>query len=52
MVSLDESSFEIRVHLPHGITNKIKVLKRRGYGHRNNHRYRNKVLAITQHQPG
>jgi len=35
-----------------GITNKIKVLKRRGYGHRHPHRYRNKVLAITQHQPG
>jgi transposase len=34
-----------------GITNKIKVLKRRGYGHRHPHRYRNKVLAITQHQP-
>jgi transposase len=35
-----------------GITNKIKVLKRRGYGHRNPDRYRNKVLAITRHQPG
>ena len=35
-----------------GITNKIKVLKRRGYRHRHPHRYRNKVLAITQHQPG
>lgn len=35
-----------------GITNKIKVLKRRGYGHRHPHRYRHKVLAITQHQPG
>ncbi len=35
-----------------GITNKIKTLKRRGYGHRHSHRYRNKVLAITQHQPG
>ena len=34
-----------------GITNKIKVLKRRGYGHRNPHHYRNKVLAITPHQP-
>lgn len=34
-----------------GITNKVKVLKRRGYGHRHPHRYRNKVLAITQHQP-
>lgn len=34
-----------------GITNKIKVMKRRGYGHRHPHRYRDKVLAITQHQP-
>lgn len=34
-----------------GITNKIKVLKRRGYGHRNPHRYRHKVLAITPHPP-
>lgn len=32
-----------------GITNKIKVLKRRSYGHTNPHRYRNKVLAISQH---
>jgi transposase len=35
-----------------GITNKIKVMKRRGYGHHDPHRYRHKVLAITQHQPG
>jgi transposase len=34
-----------------GITNKIKVLKRRGYGHRDPHRYRAKVLAITPNQP-
>lgn len=34
-----------------GITNKIKVMKRRGYGHQHPHRYRNKVLAISQHQP-
>ena len=34
-----------------GITNKIKVLKRRGYGHRHPHRYRAKVLAITPNQP-
>jgi len=34
-----------------GITNKIKVLKRRGYGHRNPHRYRAKVLLATSHQP-
>lgn len=34
-----------------GITNKIKVLKRRGYGHRNPHRYRAKVLLATNHQP-
>jgi transposase len=33
-----------------GITNKIKVLKRRGYGHRHPHKYRAKVLAITHHQ--
>jgi transposase len=35
-----------------GITNKIKVLKRRGYRHRNPHRYRAKVLLTTSHQPG
>jgi transposase len=34
-----------------GITNKIKVMKRRGYGHRHPHRYRDKVLAITRHPP-
>jgi transposase len=34
-----------------GITNKIKVLKRRGYGHRHTHRYRAKILATTRHQP-
>jgi len=34
-----------------GITNKIKVMKRRGYGHRQPHRYRAKVLATTRHQP-
>jgi len=34
-----------------GITNKIKVLKRRGYGHRNTNRYRAKILHITRHQP-
>lgn len=34
-----------------GITNKIKVLKRRGYGHRNTDRYRAKILHITRHQP-
>lgn len=34
-----------------GITNKIKVMKRRGYGHRHPHRYRAKVLATTSHQP-
>ncbi len=34
-----------------GITNKIKVMKRRGYGHRHPHRYRAKVLATTRHQP-
>ncbi|MGH8870735.1 MAG: transposase [Acidimicrobiia bacterium] len=33
-----------------GITNKIKVLKRRGYGHRHPHRYRHKVLAVIPHQ--
>ncbi|HKX76397.1 MAG TPA: ISL3 family transposase [Acidimicrobiia bacterium] len=35
-----------------GITNKIKVMKRRGYGHGNSHRYRRKVLLSTNHQPG
>jgi transposase len=30
-----------------GVTNKIKVLKRRGYGHRHPHRYRAKVLLHT-----
>lgn len=34
-----------------GITNKIKVLKRRGYGHRNTNRYRAKILLTTRHQP-
>lgn len=34
-----------------GITNKIKVMKRRGYGHRHQLRYRDKVLLITSHQP-
>lgn len=33
-----------------GVTNKIKVLKRRGYGHRHSRRYRAKVLATTIHQ--
>lgn len=34
-----------------GITNKIKVLKRRGYGHRHSHRYRAKIIATTRHRP-
>ncbi len=34
-----------------GITNKIKVLKRRGYGHRHPHRYRARILLTTHHQP-
>ena len=34
-----------------GITNKIKVLKRRGYGHRHPNRYRAKILLTTSHQP-
>jgi transposase len=34
-----------------GITNKIKVMKRRGYGHRHPNRYRAKVLLTTSHQP-
>jgi transposase len=34
-----------------GITNKIKVLKRRGYGHRNPQRWRAKILLTTRHQP-
>lgn len=35
-----------------GITNKIKVMKRRGYRHRNPHRYRCKVLLPAHYQPG
>lgn len=35
-----------------GITNKIKVMKRRGYGHGNPHRYRRKVLLSVYRQPG
>jgi len=34
-----------------GITNKIKVLKRRGYGHRNPQRYRHKVLLACGRRP-
>ena len=34
-----------------GITNKIKVMKRRGYGHRHPHRYRAKVLLLASRQP-
>ncbi|HET8740741.1 MAG TPA: ISL3 family transposase [Acidimicrobiia bacterium] len=34
-----------------GVTNKIKVLKRRGYGHNNPHRYRAKILLTTRHHP-
>lgn len=34
-----------------GITNKIKVLKRRSYGHRHTDRYRAKVLLTTNHPP-
>lgn len=34
-----------------GITNKIKVMKRRGYGYRNHHRYRQRVLSLTTDQP-
>ena len=34
-----------------GITNKIKVLKRRGYGHRNPTRYRHKVLLACGRRP-
>lgn len=33
-----------------GITNKIKVMKRRGYGHRNPERYRLKVLLSCGHR--
>ncbi len=31
-----------------GVTNKIKVMKRRGYGYRNSDRYRSKVLLISR----
>lgn len=34
-----------------GITNKIKVMKRRGYGHRHPDRYRAKILLTTSHHP-
>jgi transposase len=34
-----------------GVTNKIKVMKRRGYGHNNPHRYRAKILLTTRHHP-
>lgn len=34
-----------------GITNKIKVLKRRGYGYRNPTRYRRHVLLACGHRP-
>ena len=34
-----------------GVTNKIKVMKRRGYGYRNPTRYRRKVLLICGNQP-
>jgi transposase len=34
-----------------GVTNTIKVLKRRSYGHRDPHRYRAKVLLATRSQP-
>ena len=34
-----------------GITNKIKVMKRRGYGHRRSDRYRHKVQHLTTHRP-
>ncbi len=34
-----------------GITNKIKVLKRRGYGHRQPDRYRAKVIHLTSTKP-
>ena len=34
-----------------GITNKIKVLKRRGYGYRHPDRYRAKILAQNRHRP-
>jgi len=37
--------------LAEGLTNKIKVMKRRGYGHRNERRYRARILLTCGRRP-